>query len=78
MVNGALNSFVKTVAIEMPHKIRINCVSPTILSESQELYGKYFRGFQPVTAAQVALAFSKSVEGLQTGQVYAVGHSYAA
>ncbi len=74
MVNGALNSFVKAAAIEMPRGVRINVVSPTVLTESMSLYGDYFHGFMPVPAAQVALAFSKSVEGAQTGQIYAVGY----
>lgn len=73
MVNGALEGFVKSAAIEMPRGLRINCVSPTVISEAMENYGPYFRGFMPVAAAQAALAYSKSVEGLQTGQVYCVG-----
>lgn len=73
MVNGAIDSFVKSAAIEMPRQLRINAVSPTVLSESMEGYGPYFRGFEPVPANRVALAFSKSVEGAQTGMVYRVG-----
>lgn len=73
MVNGALEGFVKSAAIEMPRGLRINAVSPTVIREAMENYGPYFRGFMPVSAAQAALAYSKSVEGLQTGQVYCVG-----
>ncbi len=73
MVNGGLEGFVRAAAIEMPNKLRINCVSPTVVSESMDAYAEYFRGYKPVPAAEVALAFSKSVEGLQTGQVYQVG-----
>jgi len=73
MVNGALDSFVKAAAIEMPNNIRINVVSPTVITESLEGYAPYFRGFEPVSAAKAALAYSKSVEGLQTGQIYKVG-----
>ena len=72
MVNGALDSFVKSAAIEMPRGLRINVVSPTVLAESMSIYADYFRGFEPVPASRVALAYSKSVEGLQTGQVYRV------
>jgi NAD(P)-dependent dehydrogenase (short-subunit alcohol dehydrogenase family) len=74
MVNGALEGFVKSAAIDMPNGTRINAVSPTVLSESIEGYGDSFRGFVPVPAAEVALAYSKSVEGAQTGQVYRVGY----
>jgi NAD(P)-dependent dehydrogenase (short-subunit alcohol dehydrogenase family) len=74
MVNGAINSFVTAAAIEMPRGIRVNAVSPTILAESMDAYGEYFHGYQPVSANIVALAYSKSVEGLQTGKVYRVGY----
>jgi NAD(P)-dependent dehydrogenase (short-subunit alcohol dehydrogenase family) len=75
MVNGAVDSFVKTAAVEMPRGIRINVVSPTILAESVQKYGDAFQGFLPVPAAHVALAYSKSVEGAQTGQIYRVGYT---
>lgn len=73
MVNGAVDGFVRSAAIEMPNRIRINAVSPTVLLESMDKYADYFRGFTPAAASQVALAYSKSVEGAQTGQIYAVG-----
>jgi len=72
MVNGALESFVVASAIELPRGIRINAVSPTVFVESMEGYGPYFRGYKPVPVADAALAFSKSVEGAQTGQVFRV------
>jgi len=72
MVNAAIDGFVKGAAIEMPVGQRINVVSPSILAESMNTYGDFFHGFEPVPAARVALAYSKSVEGLQTGQIYSV------
>lgn len=72
MVNGAINAFVKSAAIEMPRDIRINGISPTVLTESMDSYAEYFRGYESVPAARVALAYSKSVEGAQTGQVYKI------
>jgi len=72
MVNGAIDGFVRNASIEMPRNIRINCVSPTILTESLENLAPYFRGFQSVPAKKVALAYSKSAEGLQNGQIYCV------
>lgn len=72
-VNLALEGFVRGAAIELPRGIRINLVSPTILDESYEAYGAYFRGFEPVSAQRAALAYSRSVEGAQTGRVYRVG-----
>jgi NAD(P)-dependent dehydrogenase (short-subunit alcohol dehydrogenase family) len=72
MVNGALESFVRAAAIELPRGLRINCVSPSVLVESMEKYAPFFRGFEPVPAVRAAVAFSRSVEGLETGQVYRV------
>jgi len=72
MVDGAIDAFVRAAAIELDRGLRINAVSPTVLVESLDLYGPYFRGHEPVPAARAALAYAKSVEGLQTGQVYHV------
>lgn len=72
MVNGALDAFVRATAIEIPKKVRINAVSPTIVLESLPQFAPYFRGFEPVSAQRVSLAYSKSVEGHQTGQIYQV------
>ncbi len=71
-VNAALDGFVRAAAIELPRGLRINAVSPTVLEESLPAYGPYFRGFKAVPAATVALAYAKSAEGRQTGQVYKV------
>ena len=72
MVNGALESFVRAAAIELPRGIRINAVSPNVFAESMPGYAPYFRGFEAIPVARAALAFSRSVEGAQTGQVYRV------
>ena len=72
LVNGALEAFVRAAAIELPRGLRINLVSPTVFVESLPSYGPYFRGFDAVPVARAALAFSRSVEGAQTGQVFRV------
>jgi NAD(P)-dependent dehydrogenase (short-subunit alcohol dehydrogenase family) len=72
MVNAAVDGFVRGAAIELPRGLRINSVSPTVLEESLPSYGPYFRGFKAVPATTVALAYAKSAEGRQTGQVYRV------
>ena len=72
MVNGAIDGFVKAAAIEMPRGLRINAVSPTVVTESMDKYSDFFRGFVSVPAAIVAQAYVKSVEGAQTGQIYCV------
>ncbi|QNP57762.1 short chain dehydrogenase [Paenacidovorax monticola] len=71
-VNAAIEGFVAAAAIELPRGLRINAVSPTVLTESLESYGPFFPGFESVPAARVALAYQRSVEGAQTGRVYRV------
>ncbi len=72
MVGGALESFVRAAAIELPRGLRVNAVSPTVFEELMESYGPLFRGFDPVPVLRAARAFSRSIEGRQTGQVYKV------
>lgn len=69
LVNGALDSFVRAAAIEMPRGIRINSISPGVLEESLPSYGPYFLGHEAVPGKRVGNAYVKSVEGLLTGQV---------
>ena len=71
-INAAVEGFVLGASIEMPRGVRINAVSPGVLEESMDRIGSFFRGHVPVPAWKVALGYSKSVEGLRTGQVFAV------
>ena len=72
MVNGAVEAFVRAAATEMPAGLRINAVSPGVIAEAMEGYAPFFRGHDPVPAAKAALGYAKSVEGLQTGQVFEI------
>ena len=71
-VNAAIEAFVAAAAIELPRGIRINAVSPTVLTESLPTYGPFFPGFESVPAQRVGLAYQRSVEGAHTGRVYRV------
>ena len=72
-VNGGLESFVTAAAAELPRGLRINAVSPSVIEESLVKSGDYFPGFPAVPVAAVAEAFFKSVDGIHTGRVYALG-----
>lgn len=72
MVNGALEAFVRAAAIELPRGLRINVVSPNVFAESMPGYAPFFRGFEAIPVARAALAYSRSIEGAQTGQIYRV------
>ncbi|MDN0081402.1 short chain dehydrogenase [Crenobacter sp. SG2305] len=71
-VNAALDGFVRAAALELPRGLRVNVVSPNVVVESWEGYGPYFPGVEPVPAARVALAYQRSVEGIQSGRVLRV------
>lgn len=71
-VNAAIEGFVAAAAIELPRGLRINAVSPTILTESVGVYGQFFPGFDTVPAERAARGYQRSVEGAQTGRVYRV------
>lgn len=72
MVNRAIEGFVMAAATELPKRLRINVVSPGLLTESLDKYGAAFPGFGTVDGAVVAQAFKRSVLGVQTGQVFKV------
>ncbi|POT56344.1 short chain dehydrogenase [Citrobacter amalonaticus] len=73
-VNAGLEGFVRAAACELPRGIRINLISPTVLTESAEAFDGFFPGFESVPAATVAHAYRRSVEGVQTGRVYKIGY----
>jgi NADP-dependent 3-hydroxy acid dehydrogenase YdfG len=75
MVNGGLEAFARSAAIELPRKLRINVVSPTVTEESWSAFGPFFPGQKPVSASEAAMGYVKSVEGMQTGKVYRIGWS---
>lgn len=67
--SGAIDTFVRCVAHELPRSIRINVVNPTVLEEAWDVYGDMMPGFQPVPGTLVGKAFERSVDGFITGQV---------
>lgn len=71
LANGAIESFVRAAATELPRGIRINVVSPSVLEDAPS-YHSSFPGFVPVSSRRVGQAFVKSVLGVQTGQIYPV------
>ena len=73
-VNAGLEGFVPAAASELPRGIRINVISPPVLTESAAAYDGFFPGFASVPAASVAQAYRRSVEGIQNGRIYKVGY----
>jgi len=72
VVGAALEAFAMAAAVELPRGLRINVVSPALLTESVERFGELFPGSETVSAERVARAYQRSVEGAQTGRAYRV------
>jgi NADP-dependent 3-hydroxy acid dehydrogenase YdfG len=75
MVNGGLEAFARSAAVELTRGVRINIVSPTVTDESWAVFGPSFPGQKTIPADEAALGYVKSVEGPQTGRVYRIGWS---
>lgn len=71
-VNGALEAWVVASAGELWGRYRINAVSPTVLTESADKYADAFPGYPTVDASVVGQAFVRSVESMETGQIYRI------
>lgn len=67
--SGAIDTFVKCVALEMPRGIRVNAINPTVLEEAWDVYGEMMPGFQPVPGTLVGKAFERAVDGFLNGEV---------
>lgn len=72
MVNGALHSFVRAVALELDRDRRINAVSCGLVEDAVEKYAAYFPGHSPVPMHKVVRGYLRSIEGAHTGQVIRV------
>jgi len=73
-VDGGVDAFVRSAAIELPRGLRINTVSATVFEEAWDAYGPMFPGATPIPVADAAAAFVASIEGSQTGRVLRVGY----
>lgn len=73
VANGALESFVIAAATELRGGQRLNAVSPSVL-ESAPGYHSAFPGFERITDEQVARAYVRSIEGVETGKILRIGY----
>ncbi|NNE65716.1 MAG: short chain dehydrogenase [Pyrinomonadaceae bacterium] len=69
MVNGAIHSFVKAVALELNKGMRINAVAAGLVEKSEEKYREYFPGHNPVPMKRVVKGYIRSVEGRGNGEI---------
>jgi NAD(P)-dependent dehydrogenase (short-subunit alcohol dehydrogenase family) len=69
MVNGAIQSFTKAVALELDRGIRVNVVSADLVEDAYEKYKDYFPGNTPVPMHKVVDGYVKSVMGRINGEI---------
>ena len=69
LVNGAIHSFVKAVALEIENEIRVNVVSSGVVEDAYEKYKGFFPGHNPIPMAKVINAYVRSVEGKGNGEI---------
>ncbi len=72
MVNGAIHSFVKAVALEVDNGKRINVVSAGVVEDAYERYKDYFPGHLPIPMRNVAMAYQRSLLGRDHGKIIRV------
>ncbi|HMB63709.1 MAG TPA: short chain dehydrogenase [Eudoraea sp.] len=69
MVNGAIHSFVKALALESETGIRVNAVSSGLVVDALEKYRDYFPGHHPIPMDKMLRGYIRSVEGKANGEV---------
>lgn len=69
IVNGALNSFVKAASIELGKGVRINAVSPGLVTESRK---SLFPGFELISIDNVVNGYLQSINGNSTGKIFEI------
>ena len=69
LVNGALESWARAAATELPQGWRLNVVSPSLVEGTPEAACAAFPGFERVSGDRVALAYVRCLMSGITGQV---------
>jgi len=75
MANGALESFARAAALDLPRGIRINTISPPFITETAREMGMSTEG--TLSAEDNAKAYVELVEGDRSGQVLFPGERSA-
>ena len=75
MVNGAVHSFVKAAALELP-PLRINVVASGLVEDAVDHYQAYFPGHNPIPMWKVVNGFVKAVQGANTGEIIRIYDNY--
>jgi NAD(P)-dependent dehydrogenase (short-subunit alcohol dehydrogenase family) len=71
-ISASIDGFVRGASNEMPNGIKLNAVSPGLVTESLAQYGAFFKGFATIDAADVAPAYVRAVCGNINGKIFAI------
>ena len=66
--NGALHSFVMSLAGEIMGRARINVISPSVVEDAVANYGDFFDGFPVTGMPEMVTAYRRSIFGPVTGR----------
>jgi NAD(P)-dependent dehydrogenase (short-subunit alcohol dehydrogenase family) len=67
LVNAGLEGFARAAALDLKQGVRVNIVSPVFVTETAQKMGMDVAG--TISAAKTAIAYQKSLEGDENGQV---------
>ena len=69
VANGGVEGFVRAASLSLERRVRINAVSPGLAQDSYEQFGRFNPGRVPVSMAEIASAYARSIEGWRTGEI---------
>lgn len=69
VVSGALHSFVLSAAVELPRRLRVNVVSPTMVADSADAFSEQFPGLRPVAMSTLVDNYLECIESQDTGRI---------
>jgi len=69
VISGALHSFTLSAALELPRRMRINTISPTMVADSVDTFSEQFPGLRPVLMDELVDHYLRCVEGDGTGEI---------
>ena len=69
MANGAVESFCRSASVELPRRLRINCVTPVFMTETLSRAGVSGDGYPTLSVADTAPAYVRALQGSFTGRV---------
>jgi hypothetical protein len=63
------DAVVGIAALELPHGMRVNVVSPSVMGDSADAFAGYFPGMRPVPMDELVGHYRQRVEGESFGQI---------